>query len=81
MHASERAVALAAMPCMQRYLIGHRAAQLHVAGGPLAEKIPGTDWQEVTCDDGKKYWCVCVCMCVAAAQQQTPCLQSWCWGA
>lgn len=66
MHASERAVALAAMPCMQRYLIGHRAAQLHVAGGPLAEKIPGTDWQEVTCDDGKKYWCVCVC---AAARQ------------
>ena len=20
------------------------------------EKVPGTEWQEVTCDDGKKYW-------------------------
>lgn len=26
--------------------------------GAAAEKIPGTDWQEVTCDDGKKYWWV-----------------------
>lgn len=24
---------------------------------PPAEKIAGTEWQEVTCDDGKKYWC------------------------
>lgn len=31
----------------------------HASSNPVpvkTDKVAGTDWQEVTCDDGKKYW-------------------------